>query len=90
MEPKHFLLPFLAHALGTFAGAFLTATLAATHKMKFALGIGAWFLLGGILNIMMLPSPVWFTLVDLAGAYFPMAYLAGLLVQKRNSAVTAA
>ena len=79
-ESRHFILPFLAHALGTFAGAFLTALIAASHKMKFALVIGVFFLIGGITNIFMLPSPTWFTILDLAGAYIPMAWLGGKLV----------
>jgi hypothetical protein len=81
-QPKHFILPFLAHALGTFVGAYIAALIAGTHKMKFALGIGVIFLLGGITNIFMLPSPTWFTIVDLVGAYIPMAYIAGKLVTK--------
>jgi len=56
-QPKHFILPFLAHALGTFVGALLAAIIAATHKMKFALSIGIFFLVGGIANVIMLPSP---------------------------------
>lgn len=83
-EPKHFIFPFLAHALGTFVGAFLAALLAGTHKMKFALSIGVFFLLGGIASVFMLPSPTWFTVVDLVGAYIPMAYFAGTLVVKRK------
>jgi hypothetical protein len=74
-QPKHFILPFLAHALGTLSGAFLAALIAATHKMKFALGIGFFFLAGGIASVFMLPSPLWFTILDLAGAYIPMGYL---------------
>lgn len=81
-EPKHFLLPFLAHSLGTFAGAFVAAFIAANHKMKFALGIGLFFLAGGITNIFMLPSPTWFTIVDLVGAYIPMGYFGGKLIVK--------
>jgi hypothetical protein len=84
-EPKHFLMPFLAHALGTLLGAFVTAKLAATHKMKFAIGVGCWYLLGGIINVLMLPSPIWFTCVDLGLAYLPMAYLSGKLATKQNS-----
>jgi hypothetical protein len=76
-RPKHFLMPFLAHALGTFAGSFLAAKIAANHKMKFALAIGCVFLAGGIINVILLPSPAWFTIVDVAGAYIPMAYIAG-------------
>ena len=82
-QPKHFILPYLAHALGTFVGALLAAIIAATHKMKFALSIGIFFLLGGIANVIMLPSPVWFTVLDLAGAYIPMGFLAGKLVVKK-------
>ena len=76
-EPKHFIFPFLAHALGTLAGAFTAARLAASHQMKFALGIGAFFLIGGIANVFMLPSPAWFTILDLVGAYIPMGWLGG-------------
>lgn len=82
MEPKHFLFPFLAHALGTLVGAFIAAKIAANAKVTFAMVIGVCFLIGGILNIVMLPSPLWFTLVDLVLAYLPMAYLGGKLATK--------
>lgn len=78
-EPKHFIFPFLAHALGTLVGAFVAALVAAKHKMKFALVIGVFFLIGGIASILMLPSPTWFAVLDLVGAYLPMAWLGGLL-----------
>lgn len=78
-EPKHFVFPFLAHALGTLTGAFVAAKLAATHKMRIALGIGVLFLLGGILNCFMLPAPMWFMAVDVIVAYIPMGYLGGKL-----------
>jgi hypothetical protein len=81
-QPQHFIFPFLAHALGTFVGALLAAMIAANRRMLFALVIGVFFLAGGIANTFMLPSPTWFTIVDLAGAYFPMAYLAGKLTLK--------
>lgn len=83
-EPKHFLFPFLAHAAGTFAGALLTALIAVSHKMKLAFVIGFLFLAGGIANVMILPSPLWFTMVDLIGAYLPMAYLGGIVVNKKT------
>lgn len=74
----------MAHALGTFAGAIVAALMAANHKMKFALIIGVIFLAGGIANIIMLPSPIWFTVVDLAGAYLPMGFMAGKLIEKKS------
>lgn len=81
-EPKHFLMPFLAHALGTFVGAFFAAKLAANHQLKFALGIGILFLAGGITNVILLPSPLWFSVLDLVAAYLPMAYMAGKIAIK--------
>jgi hypothetical protein len=78
-EPKHFIFPFLAHALGTLAGALVAALIAASHKMKFALGVGAFFLLGGIANVFMLPAPSWFIAVDLVLAYIPMGWIGGKL-----------
>ena len=81
---KHFLFPFLAHALGTLVGAFVAAKLAVSHKMKFAMGISAFFLVGGIVNVFMLPSPTWFAVVDLVVAYIPMGWLGGKLVEPNS------
>lgn len=79
-EPKHFIFPFLAHALGTFAGAATTAVIAATRKTELSLVIGAFFLLGGIVNVCTLPSPIWYNIIDIVFAYLPMAYFARKLV----------
>jgi len=81
-QPKDFIFPFLAHAVGTLAGAFVAALIAASHKMKFALLIGIFFLLGGTIMVFLLPSPVWFNVLDLAGAYIPMAWLGFKLAEK--------
>ncbi|MFD2533086.1 hypothetical protein [Gracilimonas halophila] len=78
-QPRHFLMPFLAHALGTLIGAFLTAYFVVSEPKKWALFIGCFFLLGGVSNVVVLPSPLWFNIVDLVGAYIPMAYLGALL-----------
>lgn len=76
-ETRHFIMPFLAHALGALVGAAVAGLIAASHKMWFALGIGAFFLIGGIMMVMSVPSPTWFAALDLIGAYIPMAYLGG-------------
>ncbi|MBE0642693.1 MAG: hypothetical protein IH600_01285 [Bacteroidetes bacterium] len=78
-EPRHFIFPFLAHALGALSGAWLAASLAASHKMKFAIGIGAFTMIGGIVNAFMLPAPIWFIALDLLAAYIPMAWIGGML-----------
>ena len=82
-EPRHFILPFVAHALGTFVGAYITALIAVNYKIKFALSIGVFFLIGGIANTFMLPSPTWFTVLDLTGAYIPMGWLGGKLAYRK-------
>lgn len=74
-EPKHFIFPFLAHALGTLAGAYVAAKLAANRKMTMGLLIGIFFLIGGSVNVAMLGGPLWFTVLDLVMAYVPMSYL---------------
>ena len=82
LEAKYFIFPFLAHALGTLVGAIIAYKIAATHKMKFALGIGCFFLVGGIVINMMLKGPMWFTIVDIALAYIPMAWIGGKIAHK--------
>lgn len=76
-QPMHFLFPFLAHAMGSFVGAFVAAKLAATHRMAFALGVGAFTMVGGVAAAMLIPAPMWFIVMDLTLAYLPMAWLAG-------------
>ncbi|MBY0424981.1 MAG: hypothetical protein K2Q22_05025 [Cytophagales bacterium] len=83
-EPKHFLMPFLAHALGTFAGAGITSLLAVNHKILWGLGIGGAFLIGGISNVLMIPSPLWFNVIDVVFAYLPMAFFASKLLSPPN------
>ncbi|MBF0694207.1 MAG: hypothetical protein IR153_04020 [Flavobacterium sp.] len=84
MQPKHFIMPFLAHALGTFVGALIATKIASSRKFTFAMIIGGFFFLGGLANVLMLPSPLWYTVVDLVFAYFPMSYLAYKLITKNN------
>lgn len=76
METKHFIMPWLAHALGTLVGAWIAYRYSTTNKMRAAYIVGFFFLLGGIANVTMLPSPMWFNVADLALAYIPMAWLA--------------
>lgn len=75
LEPKHYLMPFLAHALGTLAGALVAAFIGASHRQIGAYVVGTFFLCGGIAASFMIPAPTWFLVLDLALAYLPMAYL---------------
>lgn len=79
LEPKHFLFPFLAHALGTLVASLVAVSLVASHKMRVAFGLGGLFLAGGVAASMMIPAPAWFIALDLLGAYLPMAWLGAKL-----------
>jgi len=76
LEPRHFVFPFLAHALGAFAGAFVAYLMARSHRAAFAWAIGVLTLCGGIAAALMIPAPKRFVALDLVVAYLPMAWLA--------------
>ena len=86
LEPRHFVFPFLAHALGTLAGAFVAARLAAARRQLMALVVGGVFLAGGIMAATMIPAPAWFVAVDLSVAYVPMAWLGARLGGRASQA----
>ncbi|HMJ08522.1 MAG TPA: hypothetical protein VK468_05930 [Pyrinomonadaceae bacterium] len=79
LEPKHFIAPFLAHALGTLVGALVAYLIAASYKSVFAYVIGVLTLAGGIAACFLIPAPAWFMALDLIVAYIPMAWLAVMI-----------
>lgn len=83
-EPRHFVMPFLAHAVGSLVGALLAYLIAATARAPIAYAVGAFFLLGGVAAVLMIPAPAWFIALDLVVAYLPMAWL-GILIGTRLS-----
>lgn len=85
-EPKHFITPFLAHAVGTLAGAIVALRIAADEKPTAGWIIGGLFLAGGIYASIVIPAPTWFMALDIIGAYVPMAWLAIRLAGKRTDA----
>lgn len=84
LDFKYFIFPFLAHALGTLLGATIAGLIATGHKMRFSLGIGALFLVGGIMVNYMIPGPRWFSISDILLAYIPMAWLGGKIAIRRS------
>jgi hypothetical protein len=75
LEPRHFVFPFLAHALGTFVGV-LVAFLLSGRLVRVAWIVGGLGLAGGITAAFMIPAPAWFVALDLIVAYLPMTWLA--------------
>jgi hypothetical protein len=74
-EPRHFIMPFLAHSGGTLAGSLVAYLIAASYKAQIAYVIGALFLCGGLAASFMIPAPTWFVALDLLAAYLPTAWL---------------
>lgn len=83
-QPKHFIIPFLAHSLGVVVGAFIGVKIAATNKKVFAFIIGGLFMVGGIINVFLLPSPTWFNITDIVLAYIPMAWIGWKIAGGKN------
>lgn len=83
MGPAHFVFPFLAHALGTLAGAFIATLVVGRVSRVPALVIGLLFMAGGIAACFMLPAPRWFEVLDVLLAYLPFAWLGYVLARRR-------
>lgn len=81
---KYYIFPFLAHAIGTLAGAFVGCKLAINNKLTIAIVIGAFFLIGGIMINYNIQGPSWFIFMDLSIAYFPMAFLGKKLAGSKS------
>lgn len=79
----HFVNVFLAHGLGTFLAAFLCVKLAKSQHFKLAMVDGILFLIGGIMAVTMIPAPMTFNIIDLVGAYIPMAWFGYILAKKK-------
>jgi hypothetical protein len=83
--PKNFIFPFLAHAVGTLVGAFIVTKIAVNRQLPLSMIVGVLFLMGGIMMVNMLPAPMWFNVLDLVGAYLPMAWLGWNFGKKRHN-----
>jgi len=64
--------------LGSLAGGWTTARIAAHARLRHALVLGALLTLAGIANNLMIPPPLWFWVVGLI-VMIPAAYMGGRL-----------
>lgn len=85
LKMKHYIFPFLAHALGTLAGAYFTARIVTKAPAFYGFIIGVFFLLMGFMNAWAIEPPLWFWVVDLIGAYLPFAIIGQLMARKKRS-----
>jgi len=84
LQPKHFIAPFLAHAIGTLVGALIAYLIAASYRNVLAYVVGVLFLIGGISACFLIPAQTWFMALDLIVAYLPMAWL-GIAIGRKIS-----
>lgn len=77
-------LVFLAHAGGTFVASLVAAVVARQRFRILGAALGAWFFFGGLYNVLVLPAPPWFEILDLV-AYLPC----GLAGAKLGQAIIA-
>lgn len=76
---KHFIIPFLAHAVGTLVGAFIAVKLGVSRHKILAFIVAGIFLIMGSIMAFLLPEFWVFSIVDLSFAYIPMAILGYIL-----------
>jgi len=68
----------LAYILGSFAGGWLAAKIARTSQIHLPLTVGGVQLFFGIINLVMIPHPIWFAIASVI-VFLPAAYLGGKL-----------
>lgn len=83
--PEQFIVPFVAHAVGTLVGALVATLIAASSKFKIAMAIGVVFLIGGIVAGIYLQAPLWYDAIDFVFAYIPMAWIGAKLGGARRA-----
>jgi hypothetical protein len=69
-----FLFLLIAHGVGAMAGGFIASKMASVQKRGAALFVGFILVLAGVLNLLTIPHPLWFSIADVL-IYTPMALL---------------
>jgi hypothetical protein len=73
LKLQDFFFIFEGHKTGSFIEALAVALTPVSHKIKFSLGIGCFFLLGGMYMNYSFHEPIWFSGAAVVLAYIPMA-----------------
>lgn len=74
----------MGYAFGSFSGGLVGAMMSTEKRIRTSLIVGAVVMLGGVMNIMMVPHPLWFSICTFL-AYLPFAYLGGYIAEKAKS-----
>jgi hypothetical protein len=79
-----FLMILVAHAGGALVGGLVAAVIARRSPLVIGVIVGGFFLLGGIVNVMSFPRPLWFAVTDLV-LYVPCGITGARLAPRRGS-----
>jgi hypothetical protein len=82
-----FLLILVAHAGGALVGGLVAALIARRSQLVLGAIVGGFFLVGGILNVMSIPAPLWFVVADLV-LYVPSGIVGAKLAPLRSARVS--
>ena len=86
-QPLALVIVIATHAVGTFLGALTAVRISRLAQVVPVSIVGGLMLLGGIANVMMIPHPPWFNVIDLL-LYVPAALLAWKLTGSKNDSPT--
>ena len=71
---RAFLMVLAGHILGSFAGGVVATRVAPTAGARPALIAGGLLTLGGVINLVMIPHPIWFSIADVP-SFLVMSFL---------------
>ena len=83
LPPTAHIVVLISHLLGTAVGAFVAVKVAATNHRQVAIAIACFIMVMGIVNIVRLPHPWWFVVIDLL-IYLPSGLLGYFIGKKTN------
>ncbi|NOU45444.1 MAG: hypothetical protein HOO86_00090 [Bacteroidales bacterium] len=74
ISPQMLLFVLLAYLLGSFFGGLITSLI--SKRIMSSIITGGVIMLGGVINLFMIPHPMWFILVSFV-VFIPFAFIAG-------------
>jgi hypothetical protein len=71
----------ISHIVGCIVGGYIISKIADHSLDKLSLGFGFFLMILGFVNIIRMPHPLWFSILDML-VYLPSAYLGYLIARK--------
>lgn len=78
-----FIVLLISYMLGAFGGGFIAARVS-KDRIRPSIIVGAVLMLAGLVNVIMIPHPLWFAILSII-MYIPMAYTGGKLGLRKTT-----